>query len=230
MSALDLTPFGFTPTETASYSVLLDRGPSSGYAVAKALSIARANAYQALDGLVSKGAAVLAGESPRIYRATSPESVLAAVARQEARKLEDLESQVRERARSGAPSLLPFRGERELQELVLRTAARDPGPATFLARGSILSGSLPVWRKRAADGAPTALWALGEEPERLPLPIAGTVDPDTAVTYFGADAAVLATDGAAVLGRVVDGEMVGYWSSDPLLIGAAKAALNTLTA
>jgi len=229
MSRLDLTPFGFTPTETASYSVLLDRGPSSGYAVAKALSIARANAYQALDGLVAKGAAVVGGESPRVYRATSPESVLAAVARAEARKLEDLELQVRERARAGAPALIPFRGERELQELVLRTAAREPGPVTFLADGSILAGSLPVWRKRAADGATSTLWALGAAPERLPVPIAGTVEPEVADSYFGSAPAILVTDGVAVLGRVADDEMAGYWTSDPLLVGAAAAALAKLT-
>ena len=229
MPSIDLVPFGFTATETASYSVLLDRGPSSGYAVAKALSIARANAYQALDGLVSKGAAVLGGENPRIYRATSPEAVLALVARDEARKLEGLERQVRDRPHPGAPSLVPFRGERELQELVLRTAARQPGPATFLARRPVLSGSLPVWRKRAADGSPTSLWALGDAPDRLPVPLAGSVDPELAAKYFGSDVVILAMDDAALLGRVSDGEMSGYWSSDPLLIGAAVAALDRLT-
>ncbi len=59
MTDIDLTPFGFTPTENLAYGALLDLGPSSGYAVAKELSIARANAYQALNGLVAKGAAVI---------------------------------------------------------------------------------------------------------------------------------------------------------------------------
>ena len=52
---LDLTPFGYTQTENLVYSRLLQGGPASGYAVARDLLIARANAYQALRGLVAKG-------------------------------------------------------------------------------------------------------------------------------------------------------------------------------
>src|SRR5260370_1081933 len=54
---LDVTPFGFTPTESLVYSVLLRLGPSTGYAVARAGRLARANAYSALEGLVTRGAA-----------------------------------------------------------------------------------------------------------------------------------------------------------------------------
>src|SRR5207249_10815205 len=55
--ALDLTPFGFTPTESLVYATLLRLGPSTGYAIARGARLARANAYGALEGLVSRGAA-----------------------------------------------------------------------------------------------------------------------------------------------------------------------------
>jgi len=55
--ALDLTPFGFTPTESLVYATLLRLGPSTGYGVARGARLARANAYGALEGLVSRGAA-----------------------------------------------------------------------------------------------------------------------------------------------------------------------------
>ncbi|MCH8838950.1 MAG: hypothetical protein IIA60_14340 [Candidatus Marinimicrobia bacterium] len=58
MTAVDLTPFGFTPTESQVYQVLLEHGPGTGYAIARAANLARANAYSALAGLVAKGAAV----------------------------------------------------------------------------------------------------------------------------------------------------------------------------
>src|SRR4029077_694037 len=54
---VDLTPFGFTPTESLIYEVLLTGGPGTGYTIARAAGLARANAYSALEGLVAKGAA-----------------------------------------------------------------------------------------------------------------------------------------------------------------------------
>ncbi|MGH9818242.1 MAG: helix-turn-helix domain-containing protein, partial [Candidatus Acidiferrales bacterium] len=45
MTYPDLTPFGFTPTESLMYATLLRLGPSTGYAVARRARIARANAY-----------------------------------------------------------------------------------------------------------------------------------------------------------------------------------------
>ena len=55
--AIDLTPFGFTPTESLIYEVLLRGGPGTGYTIARAAGLARANVYAALEGLVAKGAA-----------------------------------------------------------------------------------------------------------------------------------------------------------------------------
>ena len=40
---IDLTPFGFTPTESRIYQVLLEGGPGTGYAIAQAAGLARAN-------------------------------------------------------------------------------------------------------------------------------------------------------------------------------------------
>ena len=55
MPRLNLTPFGFTPTESFVYEVLLTSGPGTGYAIARAAGLARANAYSALEGLVEEG-------------------------------------------------------------------------------------------------------------------------------------------------------------------------------
>ena len=46
--AIDLTPFGFTPTESLVYEVLLRNGPGTGYAIARAAGLARANVYLSL--------------------------------------------------------------------------------------------------------------------------------------------------------------------------------------
>lgn len=55
MPRIDLTPFGFTPTESLVYEVLLTGGPGTGYGIARSAGLARANAYSALEGLVSRG-------------------------------------------------------------------------------------------------------------------------------------------------------------------------------
>jgi len=226
---IDFTPFGFTPTESAAYSALLDRGPSSGYAVAKELSVARANAYQALNGLVAKGAATAAGSTPQIYRAIGPETVLARIAALEAEKLDQLERQVQERAASGASAIVPFAGERQLQELVLRTAARESGPVSFLAPGTLVTALLPIWRKRDSDGAPTALWVVGEPPARLPLPIAGSVEAESLEQHFGAEVVLLLAPEAALLGHFENAGLTGYWTSEPLLRGVVSVSLAALT-
>src|SRR5207247_107586 len=44
MPNVDLTPFGFTPTESVVYAALLQLGPSTGYGVSRATRLARANA------------------------------------------------------------------------------------------------------------------------------------------------------------------------------------------
>ena len=43
VGAIDLTPFGFTPTESLIYEVLLRGGPGTGYTIARAAGLARAN-------------------------------------------------------------------------------------------------------------------------------------------------------------------------------------------
>ena len=68
MRPLNLIPFGFTPTESLVYQVLLTTGPGTGYAIARAAGLARANAYSALEGLVAKGAARAEGTRPKRYR------------------------------------------------------------------------------------------------------------------------------------------------------------------
>src|SRR5438477_7784123 len=80
MGKIDLTPFGFTPTESLVYAALLRLGPSTGYGVARATRLARANAYAALEGLVERGAAHRSAGRPRQYRPGDPHALLAQLA------------------------------------------------------------------------------------------------------------------------------------------------------
>lgn len=222
---LDLTPFGFTPTESASYQALLELGPSSGYGVAKHLSIARANAYQALNALVAKGVAMLGAGAPRSYRAVSPDGLLALLTQAEATKLDQLEAQVAALEHGGEPSTVAFSGERGLEELALRTAARASS-VRCLGPDSLMRRLVPIWRKRHHDGAATDLTLLGEPATPFPIPFT-TREPDPAGHFTGRSPFILLTESAAIVG-VVDSDISGVWSSDVLLRGLAGAALAAL--
>src|SRR5947209_1102969 len=116
----DLAAFGFTPTENLVYFCLLDRGPSSGYGLARELSMARANAYQALRGLVSKGAAVIVGEEPQRFRAVRPDTLYAQIVERHARRLEELQITLAGSRHSGADTIVWLGTERALVELTSR--------------------------------------------------------------------------------------------------------------
>src|SRR5437773_10607884 len=73
MPNVDLTPFGFTPTESVVYAALLQLGPSTGYGVSRATRLARANAYGALAGLVTRGAAHRTPARPAQYPPPDPQ-------------------------------------------------------------------------------------------------------------------------------------------------------------
>lgn len=225
---IHLTAFGFTPTEERVYSALVDRGPTSAYALAKLLSVARANVYQALNGLRSKGAAVLTHERPQMFRPITPEALLALVTEREAAKLDLLEGEVRDLAPNGKAKTSEFSGERAFGELALRSGARAE-TASCLAPATMLISLVPLWRKRLADGSETKLWAIGEPTTVLPVQIVGVVDPTRIRDHFGAMVSLFVTPDVAVLGRLEE-DWRGYWSSDSLLVCIAEAALDRLTA
>lgn len=225
---IDLTPFGFTPTETAVYDALLRRGPSSGYAVAKEAGLARANAYAALDGLVAKGAAAVDDGSPKTYRPVAPTGVLASISARQQTMLGRLEEQVASHGGTGDTVTVAFRGDREFRELALRTAVREPRDVTFVGTGTQLAGLLPVWRKREAHGQPTTLVAIGDPPHPFPIVIAGAVPEPEIRRAFGGDVAVRLASEAAVLGLDTGAGLDGVWTTDALLTGLARAAVQAL--
>ena len=225
----DLTPFGFTPTENSVYFALLGRGPSTGYAIAREASIARANAYQALRGLVSKGAAVVSAETPPKYRAVRPEALYAQIVDAHTRRLDKLEAELARAPQPGAEPVVRISGTRAATELMSRTAAREVGPVTLLAPLSVLSALVPVLRKRAADASETTVWVLGSGGQ-LPIPIADAVPAARVREFFSTDVALMASDAGAMVARLAGAELEALWSGDPGFVGVVRAALHALTA
>ena len=221
MADVDLTPFGFTPTENRAYGALLDLGPCSGYALAKALSIARANAYQALNGLVAKGAATSSDDQPQRYRAERPDAILARIIDAQTRRLDVLESQIQGLGQPSGATIVQLRGTRGLLDVALRTLAREQGQVTCVGTSDLIAALGPAWHRRAMDSRPSAVWIIGQDPGDLPVDPRGSIDETRAEVLFGGAVFLLLAGDVAVIAKVGESTS-GYWTTDPAIRGAVK--------
>ena len=78
--ATALLDLGFTEIEALVLCELTRLGPSTGYRLAKAISKAPANTYQALDGLAQKGAVLVDESEAKTWRAVPAAELIAALA------------------------------------------------------------------------------------------------------------------------------------------------------
>ena len=132
--ALDLTSFGFTPTESLVYEVLLRHGPGTGYAIARSAGLARANAYSALEGLVSKGAArVETTGRPRRYRPEGPASLIARISSNHGTALEQLSAELEKLPAASGPSLIEIDSGRSVLQLLTQGVTRASRSVDLLA-------------------------------------------------------------------------------------------------
>src|SRR3989454_5375596 len=145
-SEFNLTPFGFTATESLAYAALLRLGPSTGYAVAHATRVARANTYGALEGLVSRTAALRLPGRPARYRATDPAALIAQLAAEQGEALDRLSRSLRDADRSG-PEIRPVTGERAVANLIMQVVARAGRRAEGVLSAELLRPTLPAWRR-----------------------------------------------------------------------------------
>ncbi len=224
--SIDLVPFGFTPTESAAYGALLGLGPSGAYAVARSLGIARANGYQALDGLVAKGAAQLIEPRPKRYRPLRPPSLLALIAERQAAKMDRLEEQVREAPDDGGSSLVRVEGTRALRDLITRTVVRGRGPIRLLAPAALLEALAPAIRARASATGDLSLWSADRDPD-IPASVA-PVDHHLIGRLFE-DLPVLLVCGDGVLAASVGDAPSGYWTSATVMAASVHAAFDAIT-
>jgi sugar-specific transcriptional regulator TrmB len=221
--ALDLTPFGFTPTESLVYTTLLRLGPSTGYAVARGARLARANAYGALESLVARGAATRTPppNRPARYRPTDPQSLLAHLATLQGEALDRLGRQLRDFSRPGEPVVREVAGSRAVANLVMQLVARAERGVEGVMTLELWRPTLPAWR-RAAERAQLKVRLRGGMPEDAPSwlePASDTLD-----------ATLLVIDEAQLVITSGDGDAVtGLWTSHPLILVLARRALQTLS-
>jgi len=224
MPRIDLTRFGFTPTESLIYEVLLTNGPGTGYGLARAAGLARANAYSALEGLVAKGAARVEGGRPRHYRPEPPTSLIARISNDHGLALERLSADLETIAVPDTPTVVEIESGRAVLQLITHDVARATRSVALVAPPEAFPLLAPALRRPVSSGLSVELYStapveLGFHPiEVLPegyswpgMPIISVVD-----------------DRSAILGSRQGNDVRGHWSTAPALVAAARLALQRL--
>ncbi len=219
-SEIDLTPFGFTATESQAYAALLRLGPSTGYAVAHAARVARANTYGALEGLVGRTAALRLPGRPARYRATDPAALIAQLAAQQGEALDRLSRSLRDATGPAEPETRSVTGGRAVANLIMQVVARAERRAEGVLSAELLRPTLPAWR-RAKERAALELRVAGEAPAEAGPILSGTVAGDlpTVLLIDDVQAVIVAGSGEAA---------AGMWSSHPAVAALVRAWLRGL--
>lgn len=226
MAHIDLTRFGFTPTEGLIYEVLLTNGPGTGYALARAAGLARANAYSALEGLVAKGAARVEGGRPRQYRPEPPTSLIARISNDHGLALERLSTDLEAISVPGTPTVVELDSGRAVLQLITHNVARAGRSVALLAPVDAFPLLAPALRRPVSSGLLVELYSTGPvdlgfaavevipQEQRWPgMPIISVVD-----------------DASALLAARQGSDVRGHWSTAPAFVAAARLALEQLRA
>ena len=222
MPRIDLTHFGFTPTESLVYEVLLTSGPGTGYAIARAAGLARANAYSALEGLVAKGAARVEGGRPRQYRPEAPAGLIARIAHNHGLALDRLSTDLETISVPTTPTVVEIESGRAVLQLVTHDVARASRSVGLLAPPDAFPLLAPALRRPVSAGLPVSLWSTGPvELGFVPVePVAGDHG------WPGMPIIAVVDDRSAIVGFRQGNEVRAHWSTAPAFVAAARLALE----
>jgi len=223
-TAPDLTGFGFTPTESLLYGVLLRTGPGTGYAIARAAGLARANAYNALEGLVSKGAARAEEGRPKRYRPEPPATLIAKIVNSQAQALDTLSALLDSISVPPSPTLVELDSSRGVIRLLSHEIARAQVTVEFVAPSDAYPPLTPALRKAASNGV--SLDLASSQPVELGFAPVTVVE--TPAGWPGDLVAFVADDrGALLAGRSGD-SIAGHWGTDPVFIASARQIIGSV--
>jgi HTH-type transcriptional regulator, sugar sensing transcriptional regulator len=222
---LDLTHFGFTPTESLVYEVLLTTGPGTGYAIARAAGLARANAYSALEGLVAKGAARVEAGRPRQYRPEPPAGLIARISNNHGLALERLNRELEQIAVPDTPTVVEIESGRGVLQLISHDIARATSSVLLLAPPDAFPLLAPALRRPLSSGVPMSLWSTGA----VDLGFAPVDVITDDLGWPGMPIIALTDNRTATVGARNGSDVRGHWSTAPSFVAAARLALERLT-
>ena len=222
MATVDLTHFGFTPTESLVYQVLLTSGPGTGYALARAAALARANAYSALEGLVAKGAARVDGGRPRQYRPEPPTSLIARLTNDHGHALEKLSTDLQSILVPGTPTVVELSSGRAVLQLLTHNVARAAESVRLLAPGDAFPLLAPALRRPVSAGLPVELFSTS----RVDLDFIGVEAVPPGHAWPGMPIIAIVDDASALIAARQGSYVHGHWSAAPWFVAAARLCLQ----
>ena len=222
MTKVDLTPFGFTPTESLVYQVLLEHGPGTGYAVARDAGLARANAYSALEGLRSKGAANADEGRPKRYRPEPPNVLVARLASRQNKALDTLAAALEDMAVPDSPSLVEIESARAALRLISHDIARAEGTVDLLAPADAFPLLTPVLRRAGTAGVTLGLLSVGPAGD---LPFATVTAIESGARWPGMPLLSVVDRRTAVIASRNGNDVRGHWGREPAFVAAARLSI-----
>lgn len=226
MPRIDLTHFGFTPTESLVYEVLLTGGPGTGYAIARSAGLARANAYSALEGLVTKGAARVDGGRPKRYRPETPAALIARISTDHGQALERLSGDLDAVSVPATPTLVEIESGRAVLQLITHDVARASASVALLAPADAFPLLAPALRRPYSAGLPLVLCASGP----VDLGFAVVEMMSGTMPWPGMPIISVVDDRSAILAARQGADVRGHWSTAPAFVAGARLALERLRA
>jgi sugar-specific transcriptional regulator TrmB len=221
--SLDLTNFGFPPTESLVYGVLLTGGPGTGYAIARSAGLARANAYSALEGLVAKGAARVDGGRPRRYRPEAPPALIARISNDHGQAMERLSRELDAASVPDTETLVEVLSSRALLQLMTHDIARATESVSLLAPPDAYPLLTPALRRPYSAGVPLRLAATG--PVELGFVPVEAVAAD-GHRWPGMPVILVVDDRSAILAARNGNEVRGHWSTAASFVAGARLAFE----
>lgn len=220
---LDLTAFGFTPTEGWIYEVLLTGGPGTGYTIARSAGLARANVYAALEGLVQKGAARMEEGRPRRFRPEPPRTLLARLSDRQGEAIDRLGEQLVALTVPDTPTLVELSSSRGAVQLMGHEIARAEREVLLIAPPEGCLALAPHLRRAAMARVELVLASTGT------VALENVVVDVIAPTDWPGEPVVLVVDGRAALVGARDGDRFsGHFGSGLAFVAAARMAFHGL--
>jgi HTH-type transcriptional regulator, sugar sensing transcriptional regulator len=222
MPRINLTHFGFTPTESLVYEVLLTGGPGTGYAIARSAGLARANAYSALEGLVAKGAARVEGGRPKRYSPETPAALIARISTDHGLAMERLSSDLDAVTVPATTTLVEVESGRAVLQLISHDVTRAKASVALLAPADAFPLLAPALRRPFAAGIPLVLCAAS--PVDLGFAVVELVAGSN--RWPGMPIISVVDDTSALMAARQGTDVRGHWSTGPAFVAGARLALE----
>ena len=222
MPRINLTHFGFTPTESLVYEVLLTGGPGTGYAIARSAGLARANAYSALEGLVSKGAARVDSGRPKRYRPETPAALIARISTDHGLALDRLSSDLEAVTVPATPTLVEIESGRAILQLITHDVARATVSVALLVPADAYPLLAPALRRPYSAGLPLVLCATAP----VDLGFAEVEVIRSELGWPGMPIISIVDDRSAIMAARTSNDVRGHWSTAAPFVAGARLALE----